>query len=772
MTNSVSISEWIYTKRIKLLSTAILGFIIAISGLYFADFESNFRSFFKNNSPLIQTYDNILDSYEQGETLALYLEFDDHVLSLEKLDIIRHVDNEVSRLPYVRYTQSLSTFQKTFSADDSIEIQYIHDWATQSDGLADIEAYIQSQQQLQGLLITDDYSGAIVLAQLNVPQPLYSNNYELLSAAQVLVNKIEEKTPGIQVHLSGTAAFDNGLLMELFHMLTISFPIIVFCVTLSVIWITRSIWITFAGLSASGLTLATTAGLFGWLPVYLDQTAVVGFILVMILTVVDCIHIGSTYIVCINESMSKEKAIKASIRANLKPIFFTTLTTSVGLITLLLTGSPPFMLFAAIALVGIFIGYFYSFIFITAILSWAPIHKKNENLTVIRIVNAVKRLVLRKPEHIVIGFIASLIVASIGISLNKIDEDISNYFMPGHELDTAIETINSNLDADNQIMLTLSSQSGEAMTQLKNFRAVERFENWLEYQDGVVHSYSLNDVIKEVRGAWEPNNNSLSLPDSGEEYSQLLLVYSMSLLTGQRTTELITDDQDKMLVTVFLENLSNRDLLQLKQKMGYWWERQPEGFNVAISGRDVIFAQLSEDTVIKALGGAAIAGILITLFMIITFRSVSWGLLSLVPNTVPFILLFGTWGFFYGEINQATCMAFTIVLGIVVDDSIHFIMKFRGAKENQTLDYAISRTFSFVGFAITGTTIAFIVNGLMLYLTTGFVPNAIIGIFMVITLIFAWLCDLLLMPALLIMYFRNKERSSPIEEQDKLGFAG
>ena len=103
-------------------------------------------------------------------------------------------------------------------------------------------------------------------------------------------------------------------------------------------------------------------------------------------------------------------------------------------------------------------------------------------------------------------------------------------------------------------------------------------------------------------------------------------------------------------------------------------------------------------------------------------------------------------------------MAFTIVLGIVVDDSIHFIMKFREAKNEIPLEDAMGKTFSFVGTAITATTIAFVVDGAAMYATTEFVPHAIIGAFMVLVLFMAWACDLLLMPALLVVYYRRKEK--------------
>ena len=87
--------------------------------------------------------------------------------------------------------------------------------------------------------------------------------------------------------------------------------------------------------------------------------------------------------------------------------------------------------------------------------------------------------------------------------------------------------------------------------------------------------------------------------------------------------------------------------------------------------------------------------------MIVSFRSIKWGFFSLIPNFVPFILLFGLWALLSGEINQATCMGITLVIGIVVDDSIHFITKFKDAVSTMDYQSALEKTYDFVGSAIT-----------------------------------------------------------------------
>jgi len=101
------------------------------------------------------------------------------------------------------------------------------------------------------------------------------------------------------------------------------------------------------------------------------------------------------------------------------------------------------------------------------------------------------------------------------------------------------------------------------------------------------------------------------------------------------------------------------------------------------------------------------------------------------------------------------------VLGFVVDDSIHFIMKFKDAKKDLPIDEAIIKTFNIVGFGITATTLIFIGAGFVMAASSQFIPNVIVGVFIFSIVIFAWLFDLLFMPALLLLYFRRKESIQP-----------
>lgn len=755
MSFSKHVSEWIYRYIKPLFFVIVLSGVTAFSGVIHIEFNSDFRAFFPKESPLITTFDDILEQYEQGETLVLYLkQSNNKVITPNYINTIQSADALVNTLPYVRYVRSLTSFQKPFPEEDFINNKFLGDWAQEAGGLKGVNDYIEIQAQLRGRLIADNGTGVIVLAQVDLPEPRYQSVTELMNAAEEIAIKLKQQHPDLDVYLGGTAAFDHGLLTEFYHFSLLTFPLAVFLVSFIVAWI-FSPYILVAGLTACGLTIAATAGIFGWLPVTLDQTAVMGTLLVFILTVVDCMHFGGTYMVEIAKSTPKEEAIKEAIRVNLAPIFFTTLTTSVGLITLLVTGSPPFVLFAKIALVGITIGYFSSIIIPTMFLQWAGPQAQSKISPIPPLVSFTKRIVARRPKQILAVFTAFILLSAALIPLNKVDEDIHNYFMADTDLDKAIETIQDDFTSDNQLTIDVMSRDGQSINSPAMFLAIEQFEHWIKLKPFVVSTFTINDIIRETKGVWDNQSNSTKLPQTREEYSQLLTVFELSLLAGQSSSEFISQDRSQTLLTVFMEDRSNQALLLLQDEIQLWWDQQ--NIEIKISGRDIIFAELSEKTVYGSMIGAGIAMLLITLFMILAFRSVKWGLFSLIPNVTPFLFLFGLWALLYGEINQATCMAFSIVLGIVMDDSIHYIMKFRDAKSTMSTEDAINKTFDYVGWAISATSLSFIATGVILFSTSTFVPNAILGAFLVVCLFFAWLSDMFFLPALLAVYYGRKE---------------
>mgnify|MGYP003309603885 FL=1 len=249
-----------------------------------------------------------------------------------------------------------------------------------------------------------------------------------------------------------------------------------------------------------------------------------------------------------------------------------------------------------------------------------------------------------------------------------------------------------------------------------------------------------------------------SLPSSRELAAQYLLLYELSLPFGLDLNNQINIDRSAARFTVTTENIDTEDLKDLANRSEAWLrENTPSHMWAEGSGGSIMFAYISERNIRSMLFGTSIAILLIGLTLVIALRSVKIGTLSMIPNLVPMLLAFGFWGVTVGQINVSSAIVAAICLGIVVDDSVHFLSKYLRAMREKGLnaENAVHYAFSTVGKAMVTTSIILILGFLVLMLST-FQVNVTFGLLSAITIGLALITDFLLLPPLLMWLVEKK----------------
>jgi len=161
--------------------------------------------------------------------------------------------------------------------------------------------------------------------------------------------------------------------------------------------------------------------------------------------------------------------------------------------------------------------------------------------------------------------------------------------------------------------------------------------------------------------------------------------------------------------------------------------------------------------------GTLAAFVLISGVMVVALRSWKLGLLSLIPNILPIVMGLGVWAIIDGEIGMSFAIVVVLTLGIIVDDTVHFLSKFQHARKSLLLDdeAAIRYSFNTVGVAITTTTLA-LSAGFIVLSQSGFARNADMGLMAAITIFLALIVDLFVLPALLV----KKTKPTPFSIQE------
>ena len=249
----------------------------------------------------------------------------------------------------------------------------------------------------------------------------------------------------------------------------------------------------------------------------------------------------------------------------------------------------------------------------------------------------------------------------------------------------------------------------------------------------------------------------------------------MSLPFGLDLGERITHDKRKSILSVYMPSQDTDINIAIDQRIAEWQQQnllpKYQDKNISIS---TIWSYLTIHSLMNSIEGSAVALTLISFILLFMLRSIRYGLISLIPNIMPAVFGFGAWYFYSGNVGLGLTCVTIITIGIVVDDTVHFLAKYQAAMKKYSGDteQAIKATFRQVGPALLITTLV-LASGFSVLALSGIIVNSALGQVTCAILISAFLLDILLLPALLLIFDQRKksipvEKPAAIEEDTKI----
>jgi hypothetical protein len=281
---------------------------------------------------------------------------------------------------------------------------------------------------------------------------------------------------------------------------------------------------------------------------------------------------------------------------------------------------------------------------------------------------------------------------------------------------------------------------------------VERFADWYRTHPAVLHVNSLTDIMKRLNKNLHGDDPAwYRLPDQRDMAAQYLLLYEMSLPYGLDLNNQIDVGKSATRLVVTVANISSNEMLALEDTAQDWLKRNAPYMRSDGASPAVMFAHIGQRNIRSMLTGTTVALVLISLVLVIALRSLKIGLVSLIPNLAPAAMAFGLWGVLVGEVGLALSVVTGMTLGIVVDDTVHFLSKYLRARREQHLDSpdAVRYAFSTVGMAL-GVTSVVLIFGFLVLTLSPFRMNADMGLLTAVTIAFALAADFLFLPPLLM----------------------
>ena len=281
-----------------------------------------------------------------------------------------------------------------------------------------------------------------------------------------------------------------------------------------------------------------------------------------------------------------------------------------------------------------------------------------------------------------------------------------------------------------------------------------------------MHVASLSDIFKRLnKNMHEDEESWYRLPEDQELAAQYLLLYEFSLPFGLDLANTINIDKNGSRFFVVTEHLTSKETRTLSAKATAWLdENAPEMSTLGVSPA-VMFAFIAERNIIAMMWSIPLALTAISILLIFALRSLKFGLLSLIPNLLPLGMAFGIWGLYSGTINFTMSICLGMVMGIIVDDTIHFFAKYLRARRELGMspEQAIPFAFRTVGTALVVTSII-LVCGFLILASSAFTPNEGMSKLTAIAIATALIADFCLLPPLILMVDREKRTNTDSDD--------
>ena len=726
------------------------------------EFSTNYRVFFSDANPELQAFENLQDTYTRNDNFLFVFETeDDRAFSAQTLDAIERLTADAWKIPFAIRVDSISNFQHTHARGDDLIVEDLVKGALKRDAeyLSQREAVALAEPLLRDQLLTRDAGVTAVNVVLQYPEKDLMEVPQAVEYARGLAAQIEADYPQIEVHLTGVSMLNNAFAETGMNDAATLMPLM-FAVIFALTWlIVRSFSATFATLVIIALSSMIGMGIAGYFGVKLTPISMSAPIVILTLAVADSIHILLSLRGLLRNGIKKQDAIVEAVRINFLPVSITSVTTIVGFLALNFSDSPPYWHLGNITAVGIAAAWLYSLTLLPALLSILPYRVNRTGATEWsqRAMDRFADFVIGHSRKLLLGVGAATLAIVSFVPTLVFDDQWVEYFDERIEFRTESDRAMQHFGLY-PIEYSVPSTGPGGVSEPDYLAHLESFTEFLRAQRNVTHVYSLSDIMKRLNRNLHGDDPAWHrIPADRELSAQYLLLYELSLPYGLDLNDRINIDKSATRVTATLAQSTTAETRGFFANVDDWQKANwPAYMHTEPTSAAVMFTYISQRNMDNMITGTIIAIIAIALIMMFALQSVKLGLLSLVPNGLPILTTFGAWALLVGSVGFSVATVASISLGIIVDDTVHFLSRYVRARNERALGIEDSIRYAFhnVGIAIVVNTII-LTAGFFVMTTSAFKMNVDLGLMTMLSIGFALILDFLLLPALLLLG-RNK----------------
>lgn len=745
------------------LSLPIVLVLLLGSGLTKLSFNVDYRVFFDSDNPQLTAFNHLQDNFSASEKLLLvYTPSSANVFSETSLKTIQAATEELWKTPYSTRVDSLTNFQRTLVEGDDLHVDNLvpDDTEFTTARLQDIQSFALHEPMLLNRLITPAANVTGLVVTINKPGNSPKEAAAIVAHGHEVESLIKQLDPGARVDLTGMIMMSNTFSESARADMTTLLPLMLVLVILGLNYFLQS-WAATAGILVVIILSAIGGmGAGGWMGIKLSSPSAISPMIILTIAVAHSVHIANTFLRLQWQSPSKGNANQA-IGENIRPMLIAGVTTLVGFVTMNFSDVPPYHDLGNIVSVGVTLATLLSLTFLPAFLYLTNAKPRNELIVNRRLIPALLRLVTQHSVATLLLIGGGAVLLSLFIGKSVLNDQFVDYFDESTRFRIATDYTDEHLTGIYSVEYAISRNGSSTAVDPVLLAELDEFEAWLLQQQEVRHVASISDTFKLINQNMNGGQQGFyRLPATSELAAQYLLMYEMSLPFGLDVSDRLSMDRRSTRVVITLHNISSQDMLNLEARINQHIKTVFPEWETLSSSPMLMFAHIGQKNIKSMIMGVLAALFLISLSLAIILRSLKLGLLSLLPNLVPILAVFGLWGLVVGELGLSMALVGGMCLGVVVDDTVHFLNRYQierhAGREGKA---ALEQVLYHSGAPIIITSVLLTV-GFLLLGSSSFKLNSDMGNATGLIILLALLFDLLALPAWLAWNTRSATEAS------------
>lgn len=765
------IIDWIVARPRSLLGFFILIILLLSSGILNLSISNDFRVYLSKDNPQLIAFEQFEDNYVKSDSATIVVTArQGDIFTNDGLRLLTEITERLWLVEHVYRVNSLANYQHLSSVDDEIISNPLipSQSAYSASEVHKIREIALQEKRLVKSMVSADGTITVAVANMQLPKEQSNVSIETTKKLINIRDDLREKYPNFNIDNGGSTAFNSTLANAVKADLTTLIPLSYSLIFIGLLIFLRSLTATFVIFLLISTCLISTFGVVGWTDPVLTPIAGFAPSILLSIMVADSVHVLISFFQLLNTGQSKPTAISNSLKINFMPIFLTSLTTIIGFLGLNFSSSPPYQDLGNMVAIGVFFALLFSLFLLPCLILVLPISapKAPQSRTTLSIRFA--HFVIHNKKSLLVAVSILVLFLSSAISNIRLTDNWAKYFDDSFPIVQLVNRIDGRLTGINSLEYSLQPSQGLSIFDPAYLKQMDQFEHWFLSQEKVVNTNSLSGLMKSLNKVMhDDSSNWYRIPETREQAAQYLLFYEIGLPQGVGLNNLVTIHQTASRFSVSVKDSGSDELLALDQAAQNWLKSNaPSIRNSEATGLGMVFAHIAQRNIVSLLSGTLLILISISVLLMGVMHSFKLGLISLVPNIIPAAMAYGLWGLNFGYVDISLSIVACSTLGIVVDDTVHFLHKYQLAKQaGKSAAEAVVSTFSRVGLALLTTTIV-LSSGFIVLAVSHMNTSAAIGMLMAITLVFALIVDFLLLPPLLL--YLDKSNSDRIALTEKV----